>query len=103
MITRTELKEVNNLHRKKGEIVSILRSFESEHVWAKVGIVAVNGGSQHEVRIHDASNFFHSMTDIETALSVKCVELLKAEVMHIDAELSKYITPDGKLKKEAKE
>lgn len=94
MITEDEYNKLSCLLDKKERIKGVLRSFDSKHVWAKIGLVAVNSATQHKVRNHDDANFVHELKIIEDELTDRGIELLKAELLHVDAEISKYLKPN---------
>lgn len=93
MITKDEYIKLNSLIDKQQKLQGVLRSFDSKHVWAKIGLVAVNGASQYKVEKHDDADFIHSIKNIETELTTRGIELIKAELLHVEAEISKYLKP----------
>ena len=76
MLTKDEYNKLSGLLSKKQSLESVLRSFDSKYVWAKIGLVAVNSSSQHTVDIHDDAKFVHNLKSIESELTTKGLELL---------------------------
>ena len=91
MITKEELNKVNELLDKKYNIQSVIRSFDSPHVQARAGLVAVNAASKNEVGKHDESDFIHRMKNVEQQLTEHLKVLLEAELLIVNAEISKYL------------
>ncbi|MCP4476895.1 MAG: hypothetical protein GY818_02245 [Planctomycetaceae bacterium] len=92
MITEKELKIANCLRGEKSEIGSLIRAFESEYVWASVGIVDINNSDRTNPKKSEHAKFFHNhMTDIKQELNKLAIDRLKHRLKEINLELSKYI------------
>jgi hypothetical protein len=96
MITEKELRRVNELNEKKHRITSLLRSIQSEHVWARIGIVDINSASTHDPNPSEHAEFFHNqMKHLVDEFTEEVVTRLNHEVKNIDNELSQYVKKCG--------
>lgn len=92
MITDKELKRVNKLREKKSLLESMLRSFDSEYVALRVGLVDINSTSRPDAKPSDFANFFHNeMAGLEATLTDVVEREIIFQIAKIDFEINQYI------------
>ena len=92
MITVTELRRVQELNAARYKFATILKQFDSPHVWAKIGIVDINGADKREPKPSEHASFFHNeMRGFVDELSLLVIDKLTHKIKEIDLELSQYI------------
>ena len=92
MLTQKAIQTVQVLNKRKENVSAIIRNFSSPYVKASIGLVNINSASPNVTDKCDNADIFHwELEHIESELNEKALELLKAELMHIKAELTKYI------------
>jgi len=95
MITESQLRRIDELRGDKEKVESLLRSFSSKHVWARVGIVDINGAATRDPRPSDHARFFHTeMKNLVDELSDVVIQKLKHKSKAIDLELSQYVAKE---------
>jgi hypothetical protein len=91
MITKDELDKVSGLESKRITLEGVLRGFSSKHVRSVIGLVEVNDASQYKVDLNDEANFIHNLRHIESELTLRGIELIEVELLHVKADIAKYI------------
>lgn len=92
MITKKELRRVDELRCRRDELESLLRSFESRHVRTRVGLVEINGASPRKPMKSEHAQFFHcEMKELMKGLTGIVVDKIRHELKAIDLEISQYI------------
>ena len=96
MITEKQLRKVDELRGKKAKVDALLRSFNSQHVWARVGIVDINGAATRDPKPSEHAPFFHTeMKSLVDEMSNYVIKKLEHEAKSIDLEISQYVTKDA--------
>ena len=93
MITKKELNTVFHLTKKKENIEQLLRGFESNIITSKIGILGFSDSSGIHFDTNGDASFFHkALPMIEKELTERALVLIKTELRHVEADLSRYIS-----------
>lgn len=95
MISNKELKIVFKLTNKKEKLESLIWRFECNIITDKIGIVGHSSTGIH-FDLNDNEYFHSHLSHIEKTLTENFIILIKSDLKHVEAELSKYIDEDPK-------
>ena len=94
MITKNELKKVNELRDSIETLQGILRSFESPHVRGSLGLVAIYN-SHSKPDPHEDSNMFRQLLpELIKKFNKAAVKDIEIRIKKLEVEISRYITEE---------